>query len=272
MAESAATMPTRLPTTAGLLMAQIRYQLRTMLRSPRAVFAGIALPAVLLVLSDSKQQGLPINVMAGFGVLGLTITAWSTHGISLVGARQSGVLKRWRATPLPRWCYFVARLTSTVLLATVAGAVPLIMGRTLFGVHLAMGGVLLALGMLVLGALAWAAPATAITALIPNADSAWPILSLTFLPIVLVSGVFGSLSNVPQWITAAATYFPAQPVINAVTRALHGAPISAHDLLTMACWIAGGFAASLVFFRWEPRLPAAGRHTRHAEAPARPAA
>ena len=29
-------------------------------------------------------------------------------GVRLVAARELGILRRWRAAPLPRWCYFPA--------------------------------------------------------------------------------------------------------------------------------------------------------------------
>jgi ABC-2 type transport system permease protein len=33
------------------------------------------------------------------------------------------VLKRWRATPLPRWCYFAGCTCATVLMALASGTV-----------------------------------------------------------------------------------------------------------------------------------------------------
>ena len=108
----------RLPSSARLLVAQVGYQLRLLLRTPRALGAGVAVPALLLVLSNPKGGGVPAAHLAGLAVLGVTVTAWVTHGIGLVAAREAGVLRRWRAAPLPSWCYFAGRITATVLVAT----------------------------------------------------------------------------------------------------------------------------------------------------------
>jgi len=61
---------------------------------------------------------------AGRATFGLTLTAWNTYGVRLVAARESGVLKRWRATPLPRWCYFLGRILATALIPTTEAAAP----------------------------------------------------------------------------------------------------------------------------------------------------
>jgi ABC-2 type transport system permease protein len=261
MAESTTPgSPRRLPGSGRLLAGQVGYQLRLLLRSPRALGAGVAIPALLLVLSGPGQAGVPAAHLAGLAVLGVTTTAWVTHGIGLVAAREAGVLKRWRATPLPPWCYFTGRIAATVLVAIAAAAVTVGVGVARYGTRLDAAsavGLLVAVG---LGALAWAAPATALTGVIPGVEGASPILTLTYLPVILLSGVFGSLSSQPHWLTSLAGWLPAQPMIDAATRALEhpaGPPVlPGHDLVVLAGWAVAGLVASLVLFRWEPSRPA----------------
>lgn len=263
--------PPRLPSAGAVLLTQIRYQLRLLLRTPRAVVAGIVLPALLLIVSHTGHGSIPPSALAGLAVLGVTITAWSTNGISLVTAREAGVLKRWRATPMPPWCYFVARLVASVIIASLSGAVTMALGVLLYHVH--MTGPI-ALGVLVsvaLGALAWSAAALAVTGLIPNVASAWPILMLVYLPVVLISGVFGGFGNEPHWLTTVARYLPAQPVIDGATRALQYSAgrtlFSGHDIVVLACWMAGGLVAARFLFRWQPTRRATARPARSARAP-----
>jgi hypothetical protein len=71
--------------------------------SPRALWAGVLLPVMLLVLTNLQQHQVAAASLAGRVVLGVTLTAYLTHAAGLVAAREAGVLKRWRATPLPRW-------------------------------------------------------------------------------------------------------------------------------------------------------------------------
>jgi ABC-2 type transport system permease protein len=250
----------RLPSSRRLLVAQVGYQLRLLLRTPRALGAGVAVPALLLVLSNPKGGDLPASHLAGLAALGVTITAWVTHGIGLVAAREAGVLKRWRAAPLPPWCWFAGRICATVLVAVAAAAVTVAIGVARYGTRLDAGaavGLLVAVG---LGALAWAATATALTGIIPSVEGASPILTLTYLPVILVSGIFGSLDSQPHWLTTLAGWLPAQPMIDAATRALQhpaGPPVlPGHDLLVLAGWAVAGLVASLLLFRWEPTRPA----------------
>jgi ABC-2 type transport system permease protein len=263
----------RLPSIGALLLAQVRYQLRLLLRSPRALGAGLAIPALLLLLSAPGHAGVPAGHLAGLAVLGVTTTAWVTHGIGLVAAREAGVLKRWRATPLPPWCYFAGRTAATVLVAVLAAAVTVAIGVERFGTRLDTYAAVAVAVAVALGALAWAATATAVTGVIPNMESASPILTLTYLPVILVSGTFGSLASQPHWLTTLVGYLPAQPMIDAVARALEhsgGPPVFAgHDLLVLAGWAVAGVVASPALFRWEPSRPGQRRTTSESSSPLR---
>ena len=80
----------------------------------------VGFPVVLLVTSDARHAHVAVATVAGYSVFGLTMTAFNTHGVRLVAARESGILKRWRATPLPRWCYFLGRIVATVVVAPLS--------------------------------------------------------------------------------------------------------------------------------------------------------
>jgi ABC-2 family transporter len=113
--------------------------------------------------------------------------------------------------PLPTWGYFAGRIIATVLLA---GS---------------------------LGALALAAAGTAVTPLLTSAQGANPLLTLTYLPLIIFSGGFGGLSGLPHWLNTLMSYLPAQPMIDAVTRALQpSAGLSGRDLAVLAAWALGG--------------------------------
>ena len=277
MAEIAAR--TRAPRTAlpgipALLAGQVRYQLLLLIRTPRALFAGLLLPGGLLALRLGKvsqlggHEAVLTGTVAGLTVLGMLGTAYVTHATGLVSARQDGVLRRWRATPLPRWGYFFGRITATVLLADAAAAVLVAVGVAMAHLRLGAGSMISLLVIVTVGAAAWAAVGTAVTAFITTTDSASPVLMITYLPVVLLSGAFGSLGGLPGWITTLMSYLPATPLIDAATRALQYtgsglAPIPARDVAVVAAWIAAGLAGSLLLFRWDPSRP---RHARRSPA------
>jgi ABC-2 type transport system permease protein len=260
----------RLPNAGALLIAQIRYQARLLLSSGRALAVGVGLPVILLIASKGKA-GHP-NV-TGYAVFGVTVTAWSTYGVRLVAAREAGILKRWRATPLPRWCYFAGNILATTLLAAMAGAAAVLAADLIYGSHFDQGPAVHLTGegagaiaiVLILGGLAWSATATALTRLIPTVDAAFPILILTYFPIIIISGVLFAI-NEPHWLSSLASDLPAEPMIDAIKRAVRHTPgqsfLRARDLIVLASWAAAGLLAALAVFRWEPHRPAQRRGAR----------
>src|SRR5579875_2471192 len=144
-----------------MLAHQVGYQLRMLARNPRGLMISLFAPGVILALRLS-QGGARTGSPAGKAAFGLIATCYLTHAIGLVAARESGVLRRWQASPLPRWGYFAGRITATVLLSLVSGAIILAVGTGLSGAHVSAGSVPALLAVFVVGGVAWAAVGTAI--------------------------------------------------------------------------------------------------------------
>jgi ABC-2 type transport system permease protein len=257
-------VPAQMPSIGRLLAAQVGYQAR-LLASGRAITIGIGFPIILLIASHQSHTQTTDADVAQYAVFGLTLTAWNTYGVRLVAARESGVLKRWWATPLPRWCYFLGRILATVVVATVAGAATVAAGVLLYNTHLTAGGALGALVVFVLGAFAWAAAATALTAAVPTLEAAAPTFLVTYFPVIIVSGVFGATSE-PQWLSTLASYFPAQPLAHAAATTLGHtaghAGLPGRDLAVLGAWAVAGLAIAIITFRWEPHRPTQRRPAR----------
>jgi ABC-2 type transport system permease protein len=203
--------------------------------------------------------------VAGLIVLGTMSIAYLTHASGLVTARKNGVLRRWRATPLPSWGYFAGRIIATVLVALAAGLILLLVGVAMAGLHLTAGAIIGLLLAEICGALALAAAGTAITPLITSAQGANPLLTLTYIPLIIFSGGLGAISGLPSWLNTLMSYLPAQPMIDAAMRALEstgggGHLMTAHDLAVLAGWTLGGLLVSMRFFAWDPHRPAHARH------------
>jgi ABC-2 type transport system permease protein len=262
----------RLPGPGQLLAAQVRYQVLLLMRSPRAVVISLVVPLLLLVLTSSRRGHLDRYtedaVVAGLASFGLIVTAYVSNAITLVTSRQDGVLRRWRATPLPTWCFFAGKIAATAITGLASVTVAVAAAAALYGARLTGAAALSLLITFTLGVLAWAAIGVAVTALVPTAQSAGPVLMITYLPVILFSGGLGSLAAEPGWLATLARYLPAEPVIDAATRALRHSGsglvlLSGQELAVLAAWAAAGVAASVWFFRWDPVRP------RHAGAASR---
>ena len=204
------TPSSRLPTLPRLLVDQLAYHTRLLLRTPRAVVGGMLLPILLLLLRGGTAHVTHlerVKLVAGLVAFGALSTAYITHTASLVAARQAGVLKRWRVTPLPAWCYFAGRIAAVALLAVIGGALTTLVATAHDHIPLSLGTIADLSLILTLGAATWASIGTAASALIPTTEAAWPLLGATYLPLVILSGGLGVVSGQPAgWPSASTTY------------------------------------------------------------------
>ncbi|HEX6523037.1 MAG TPA: ABC transporter permease [Streptosporangiaceae bacterium] len=125
-----------LPGFERILPAQFRYQMTLLIRTPRALIFGVLMPALLLALEVGRRHpgtAALASAVGGLVVFGALSIAYLSYGAGLVIAREDGVLRRWRATPLPAWAYFAGRMTAAVVLADVAGLVVLGVGASMAG-------------------------------------------------------------------------------------------------------------------------------------------
>jgi ABC-2 type transport system permease protein len=264
MPDTTTAAAARLPGAGRILAAQTGYQLTLIARTARAFVFGLVMPAALLALEVGRRHvGSTVltATVAGLIVFGTLSVSYLSYAAGLVAAREDGVLRRWHAMPLPSWAYFAGRITATVAMADAAGLVLLGVAIAMSGLHitpLAAASLLLANTA---GALALATVGTAITPLIPTTQGANGMLALTYLPLLLFSGGFGTIGG-PRWLQTLMTYLPVRPVIDAATTALRTpGTLPARDLLTLAAWTAGCLLLSVRCFNWEPHRPSHARKT-----------
>jgi ABC-2 type transport system permease protein len=203
-----------------MIVGQVGYQVRLLTRTPRALWLAIFAPAGLLALrlgrishpgTHPAAASPVLALVAGLAVFGLLNTAFLTHAAGLVAARQDGVLRRWRLSPLPAGGYFAGRITATVLLAETGGLVVVMLGTVLAGLRLPAGSVVGLLAAFTVGAAAWAALGTAATIVVPSTEATFPVIGLVYLPVALLSGVLGPFSWEPGWLAGWAAALPARP-------------------------------------------------------------
>lgn len=248
----------RLPGATRLTIGQAGYHLRLVLRSPRSLLAGVLLPVVVLFMHDlnGPSDAAPqTRLVAGLAVLGAVSSSYVTHANSLVIARESGVLRRWQVNPLPPACFFVGKTLATVLTA-LASALATVLVADLLSVSTSPAGALCLMVPLAVGAVVWSLLGTAVSGFIPNASSAYPLLTLTYLPIAVLSGAMGSMTGEPSWLHETATYLPVRPVLDAAADAMRHHSLATladgHTLGVVAAWAAAGVVTALATFRWAP--------------------
>src|SRR5439155_919381 len=124
---------------------ELRSQLRLYGRSRELAFFTFALPLIMFFLLGSvygndriKAEGnvrAADYLLAGMLGYGAIATGFAGLSIMLVIRRESGILKRVRATPLPAWAYVVALLCTTLIAFALEAVCMSAIGRIFFHTH-----------------------------------------------------------------------------------------------------------------------------------------
>jgi ABC-2 type transport system permease protein len=256
--------------TAALALHLFRYDLRALLRNQQARFSTLALPVIFLVILASVfgrggntvrapggRISTSVSYVPGIITLGIIAAAFVNLVISVTAQRESGVLKRRRATPVSAVAVIAGRALTAVVVALAITAVLMVIGWAAYGAHVP-GRTAPALALtVVLGALAFCCLGYALASLIENQDAAQPVTQALMLPLYFISGVFISVSILPHWLVDIADVFPVRHLAAALLAAYNphtaGSAFAGTDLLILAAWGVGGLLVALRRFSWLPR-------------------
>jgi ABC-2 type transport system permease protein len=225
-----------------------------------AVFIFIFPPMLFLLLGsvyDGTIDGHPAAdvLLAGMLGYGAANTAFAGLTIQLVIRRESGVLKRLRATPLPQWTYLSSVLLSTLAIFVLQTAVILALGRFLFDADLPERWLSLALAVL-LGVAGFAGIGLGAASLIRSSEGSSAVVNVILLPMAFVSGSFGPTDDYPDFLQAIGAVLPLKHFVDAVEAVyLDGEPLWDESLAIaiVAAWGLAGILVAARRFTWEPR-------------------
>jgi ABC-2 type transport system permease protein len=240
---------------------ELKSELLLYLRSRELAFFTFLLPMILFVLLGSAYGSDTIDGfdgatflecgMIGYGAISV---AFAGLAIVLVLRRESGVLKRLRATPLPAPTYITALLSSYLVAFAIEVVAIVALGKLLFGVDVPDRIPSLVLALL-LGIFSFCALGIAIAALIRSAEGASAAVNAIYLPMSFISGSFFSPHSFPGFVRAIAEVLPLTYFIKLVRAImLQGDEIwtQGTNVAVVAAWGVVGVIVALRAFRWEP--------------------
>jgi ABC-2 type transport system permease protein len=252
-------------------LARAGVELRAFFREKQAVVFVFSLPAVLLVLlgsifrSQAAGHGFSVGELFAAGLIGggIMSTSFQYLGISIATERELGLLKRLRGTPMPAAAYFVGK-AGLVLISTVAETVILIVVGMLVD-HLrlpASAARWWTFGwVFVLGTIACTLLGIAASSVPRSARSATAVITLPFVVLQFISGVYVPFTLVPPWLRDIGSIFPLKWIcqglrsvfLPAQAAALEPAGTWEHGriALVLTAWIAVGAVLCVTTFRWQ---------------------
>jgi ABC-2 type transport system permease protein len=252
-----------------MIVHQFRYDLLAFFRNRQLRFFTVILPVIFLVIFVSVfgNRTLPNGVKAstyyvpGLAALGVIAGSFVNLVISITAQRESGVLKRRRATPVSAGVLIAARALAAIVVALGVMTVLLLIGRFGFGVKLPAATLPGVIVVGVVGAVSFSCLAYALTTAIKNEDAAQPMVQAIMLPLYFISGIFVPNVNLPTWLRDVAEVFPVQHLASGLHHAFdpatHGAGLAWSDIGMLLLWAAVGLVIALTRFTWTPASAAA---------------
>ncbi len=251
-----------------LALRQVRYQNRAFWRNPTVAFFTFLLPLVFLVVlnallgndegqltgGEAELSNFYVPSMAALSIINASYTSL-VMTVSI--ARDDGLLKRIRGTPLPGWAYLFGRIVQTTFIGLVLVAIVVAFGAIFYGVDLRVETIPAFVLTVAVGAAAFSALGLALASFTPNAEAAPAVANATILPILFISDVFVRLDSPPTWLDIVGDIFPVKHFSEACQAAFNpfqtGSGFEWLDLAVVAAWGLAGVALSVRFFSWYPR-------------------
>jgi ABC-2 type transport system permease protein len=254
--------------SAALVLHQFRYDQKAFWRNPASLFFTVSLPVIFLLIfatifgddlveingGEVKTTTYYVPAIITLAVVSATLVSLA---FSLVVARENGVLKRGRGTPMPSWVFIAGRVGNAIVVSVIMLVLLTLIGRIVYGVEIPFDRLPAVLVTLTLGAAAFCCMGVALTAVIPSEDAAAPITNATVLPLYFLSGVFIPQSEIPSGVLEFSNAFPIRHFFEAFFTAWDpnttGAGFEWGHLAVVAAWGALGLVLAIRYFRWTPR-------------------
>lgn len=248
-------------------------ELKAFFRERQSVVFIIAMPAVMLVLLGAifgrQRAGYGVTIgdvyVAGLIGGGVMAASYQNLGMSIAFERERFTLKRLRGTPMPAAAYFAGKIIQVLAAAVAEVAV-------LLGIGVAFYHLRLPASVAAWWTFAWVFTlGVAACSLLGIAASSLPrsaarngvaVITLPFVVLQFISGVYVPFFLVPPWLRAIASVFPLEWMCRGMRSVFvpqavvlepghswqHG-----QTALVLSAWIVAGLVLCLTTFRWQNR-------------------
>jgi ABC-2 type transport system permease protein len=240
-----------------------RCEILKAVRMPAYSLPTLAFPAVFYVMFGvifgGGQSFGPVPaatyLLATYGAFGVMGVAFFGFGVGLAIERGQGWMLVKRASPMPIWAYFAAKMVMALLFALAVMALLVALGLGAGDVEPDPGTLLLLAATVIAGALPFCAIGLFL-AYISGPNSAPAVVNLIYLPMAFVSGMWVPIEAMPDVVQRMATFLPAYHYAQLALRAVgagQGRPITLHVAVLVAFTLAALVGAAWRYRRDEGR-------------------
>ncbi len=204
---------------------------RITLRNPVWIIFGLFQPLCFLLLFAPLLEKISGNPAFGTGNsltvftpgLLIMIALYSTAfvGFSLIDDIRSGVIERFRVTPINRVALLLGRTLRDLLVLSVQSTFLILLAKFL-GLTAAIPGVLLTYLLVLLVGFATSIFSYSIAMILKSEDALAPFLNFFLLPLQLLAGITLPLTLAPQWLQNIAFFNPLSHAVSAARALFNG--------------------------------------------------
>lgn len=194
---------------------------------------------------DYTMPGIIAMALIQLGLMGTALP--------LIQLRQNGVLRHLGATPLPRGVLAASQIALRLTLAVAQVLILIVLGHLIGGITVLGNWLLLVLATL-LGSLAMIALGYLLAARSRSGESANGLVTVVFMPLIFLSGLFFPLELGPSWLKTLSALIPSTYLGDALRQVMVGGTPRfnlAIDFAAMAGFMLVFAAAAIRLFRWE---------------------
>ena len=248
-------------------------ELKAFFRERETVVFIFALPAVMLVLLGAifggQQAGHGVSIgdlyVAGLIGGGVMAASYQNLGLSIAFERERFMLKRLRGTPMPAAAYFAGKIIQVLVVSVAEIVVLLVVGLAFYHLRLPTSAAAwwTFAWVFVLGVAACSLLGIAASGLVRSAArNGVAVVTLPFVALQFISGVYVPFFLVPGWLRDIASVFPLEWMCRGmrsvfVPRAVALEPGHSwqhgQTALVLSAWIVAGLVLCLTTFRWQNR-------------------
>ena len=201
--------------TVTIYLKEAKYEFLKNLRLRVYTASVISFPLMFYVLFglvlNSREAiggtGVPTYLIATYGTFGVMGASLFGTAAGLAADRGLGWLQLKRASPMPPFAYFAAKVVMSMIFSGIVVALLLLLGISFGGVRLPLLQMAKLLGTLVAGSLPFSAMGLAI-GYFAGPNSAPPMINLIYLPMSFCSGLWVPFMFLPKVVRQIALALP----------------------------------------------------------------
>src|SRR5215469_8725765 len=201
--------------TLTIYLKEAKYEFLKYLRLRMYTISVLSFPIMFYVLfglvlnSNQFIAGTRVSVylIPSYGTFGVIAASLFATAAGLAADRGLGWLQVKRASPMPPFAYFTAKLFTSVIFSTVVVLSLFALGIAFGGVRLSVGAFAKLLGTLVAGSIPFSAMGLAL-GYFTGPNSAPPTINLIYLPMSFCSGLWVPIIFLPKIVQRFARAMP----------------------------------------------------------------